>query len=200
MQATEGASCRRAGRPRDARTDVAVLQAVLDLAAEHGLAHLSMDAVAARAGVAKATIYRRWPSKEALIIESWRCLIAPVETPDTGTLRGDIELMLSTLLDNLDGRGFDMLAQVAAAARSDEALASALQEFLAARRQPMRAVLQRYIDRGVLAADLDVDLVADTIVGPLLYRLMLSRSVVDAAVLRSVIDIVLGGVERLPEP
>jgi AcrR family transcriptional regulator len=186
---------RKVGRPRDARTDLAVLQAVLDLTAEHGLAHLSMDAVATRAGVAKATIYRRWSSKEAVVLDAWRHLIAPVETPDTGSLRGDlVDVLATTLLEHLDGREFDVVSQIVAAARSDAPLAAALGEFLDSQRQPMREVLQRYVDRGMLAADLDLELVADAIVGPLQYRLLLSRAPVDHAVLEAVVDLVLTGI------
>ena len=120
MSAHVDTATRKVGRPRDARADVAILQAVLDLVAHSGLTHLSMDAVAAKAGVGKATIYRRWPSKEALVVDAWRTLIAPAETPDTGSLRGDVEVILGTLLDKVGDPGFDVLSQVMAAARTDQ--------------------------------------------------------------------------------
>ena len=187
-------AARKAGRPRDARADVAILQAVLDLVAHSGLTHLSMDAVAAKAGVSKATIYRRWPSKEALVVDAWRTLIAPAETPDTGSLRGDVEVILGTLLDKVGDPGFDVLSQVMAAARTDHALAEALREYVATRRRPLRTVLERAVERGELSEDLELDVVQDALVGPLFYRLLLSHGPLDLDVVRSVIDVVLAGI------
>jgi AcrR family transcriptional regulator len=172
---------------------VAILEAVLDLVARNGLTHLSMDAVAAKAGVSKATIYRRWPSKEALVVDAWRTLIAPADTPDTGSLRGDVEAILGTLLDKVGDPGFDVLSQVMAAARTDRALADALREYVATRRRPLRAVLERAVARGELAQDLELDVVQDALVGPLFYRLLLSHGPLDREVARNVIDVVLAG-------
>jgi AcrR family transcriptional regulator len=188
------AAPRKLGRPRDARADVAILEAVLDLVARSGLPQLSMDAVAAKAGVGKATIYRRWPSKEALVVDAWRTLIAPAETPDTGSLRGDVEAILGTLLDKVGDPGFDVLSQVMAAARADRALAEALREYVATRRRPLRTVLERAVARGELSDDIELDIVQDALVGPLFYRLLLSHGAVDLGVARSVIDVVLAGI------
>src|SRR5262245_34265059 len=80
----------RRGHPRDARCDHAILQATLDLLVEAGAANLSIDGVAARAGVGKATIYRRWSSKEALVLETLSSDATTIEIPDTGSLRGDL--------------------------------------------------------------------------------------------------------------
>jgi AcrR family transcriptional regulator len=198
MSADVDLAVRKPGRPRDARTDVAILEAVLDLVANAGLTHLSMDAVAAKAGVAKATIYRRWPTKEALVLDAWRTLIAPHEPPDTGSLRGDVHTLLDRLLDTVSDGGFDVMAQVTAAARTDPALAEGLREFLATRRGPMRVVLERAVARGELARGVDLELVYDTIMGPIFYRLLLSRAPVDHDVLNAVVDIVLAGVANDP--
>jgi AcrR family transcriptional regulator len=189
---------RKVGRPRDARADVAILEAVLELVAHSGLTHLSMDAVAAKAGVGKATIYRRWPSKEALVVDAWRTLIAPADTPDTGSLRSDVEAILGSLLDKVGDPGFDVLSQVMAAARTDRALADALREYVATRRRPLRTVLERAVERGELSADLELDIVQDALVGPLFYRLLLSHGPLDRTVVHNVIDIVLAGITVTP--
>lgn len=185
---------RRPGRPRDARADVAIMQAVLDLVADSGLVGLSMDAVAARAGVGKATIYRRWPSKEALVVDAWRTLIAPSDTPDTGSLRGDVEAILATMLGKVSDPGFDVLTQIMAAARTDPSLADALRDWVAIRRRPMRQVLDRAVARGELSAELDLDLLQDALFGPFIYRLLLSHAPLDTGVARRLVDMVLDGV------
>jgi AcrR family transcriptional regulator len=184
---------RRLGRPRDAGADEAILQAVLDLVAETGLPNLSMDAVAARAGVGKATIYRRWPSKGVLVVEAWRSLIAPVETPDTGSLRGDLLVLLTAVTAKAGTTAFDVLIQVAAAARTEPELAASLREYVACRRGPMREVLLRAQARGELRNDVDLDALQDAVVGPLFYRLLFGHAPIDAAFAEHVVDVVLAG-------
>src|SRR4051794_4702288 len=87
----------RRGRPRDARCDEAILHATLELLVEADAGSLSIDGVAARAGVGKATIYRRWNSKEALLLEALSSDTSIIEAPDTGTLRGDLESYFGAL-------------------------------------------------------------------------------------------------------
>lgn len=191
--AATGEPVRKAGRPRSAEADVAILQAVLDLLATDGLAQLSMDAVAARAGVGKATIYRRWRSKEALVVDAWRTLIEPVELPDTGSLRGDIDLFMSAIVEKMSSDGFDVLSQITAAARTDPALAEALRDFIATRRKPMLAMLQRGVERGELREGVDTGLLYDALVGPLFYRLLLTHDRIDRRVANRLVDLVLAG-------
>ena len=94
----------RAGRPRDPACDAAILQAALDIFAEQGYAGVSIDGVAARAGVGKATIYRRYSSKAELVVEAVRCG-AQIDDwlPDTGDLRADLTSMMQPLIDRLRG-------------------------------------------------------------------------------------------------
>ena len=99
----------RRGRPLDEACGPNILDATLDIVAEVGYAGLTVDAVAQRAGVGKATIYRRWASKESLLLEAWRSCIAPIVQPDTGTLRGDVEAMLNTVNH---GRPNDVLRRI----------------------------------------------------------------------------------------
>src|SRR5438132_1036795 len=89
----------RRGRPRDPAVDVAVLTAAVDLLAEVGYARLTMDQIAARAGVGKASVYLRWPNKVALVAEAIQQDSAVVpDVPDTGSLREDMLLFLRSLL------------------------------------------------------------------------------------------------------
>src|SRR5215204_2865619 len=88
--ARETGTQRPMGRPRDERADRAILAAALELMAEHGVRDLRMDDVADRAGVGKATIYRRYRSKDELVTAAVAALVSEIEVPDTGSTRGDL--------------------------------------------------------------------------------------------------------------
>ena len=143
----------RRGRPRDADADEAILSATLELLAEAGVGGLSMDVLAQRAGVGKATIYRRWASKEALMLDALRHQ-APIPAPDKGTLRDD-------LLAYTDGRRRAVRAhpRLGRAAPPDRgqllrraAAPRRSTSTTAIRQRPMRLILRRGIERGELAA------------------------------------------------
>src|SRR5918996_5195266 len=88
----------RRGRPRDARADRAILDAVLDLLVEVGYAGLTIEGVAEKAGVAKTTVYRRWPSKASLVVALGQDVATQVRVPDTGTVRGDASALLRDVI------------------------------------------------------------------------------------------------------
>ena len=136
--------------------------------AEVGYAGLTVEAVAQRAGVGKATIYRRWSSKEALLLEAWLSCIAPIPEPDTGTLRGDLAVMFNAVNH---GRPDDVMRrifpQMIAASKVDPEAHVAYQAFVDERRRPLQAVLARARRRGELPADTDLGLVHDLLVAPL---------------------------------
>ena len=182
------------GRPRDPHAEEAILRATLDLVAEVGLSGLTVDAVAARAGVGKATIYRRWSSKEALLFEAVATVAEEPPSPDTGSLRDDL-LALSVplgekLADPHQGR---VMVEMAAAAAQDDALREVQRAFVERRRESGRAILRRAVDRGEVPADVDADLVLDLVVGPAIYRSFLSHRPVDADLMARTVDAVLAG-------
>ncbi|MGH2769463.1 MAG: TetR/AcrR family transcriptional regulator [Actinomycetota bacterium] len=151
--------------------------ATFDLIAKRGVGGVSMEAVATRAGVGKATIYRRWPTKAALIKEGLATYARQqVPMPDTGTIRGDLVALLRSIIGvysaTVIGRIFpDILAE---AFRCSE-LAEALREFWTSRRQVMFEVLVRGVDRGELPADIDCKLTNELLLGPIYYRFLISR-------------------------
>jgi AcrR family transcriptional regulator len=190
--ATAPVEGRRPGRPRDVRADRAILEATLDLVGEIGLAGLTVDAVAARAGVSKATIYRRWASKEALVLNAWQECVARTPVPDTGSLRGDLEVLLGSLRDGIgSGTMRRVFPQMVAAAGTNEELSEEYQRFVAARRRPMREVLRRARERGEIAQDVELDIVHDLLVGPFVYRVLISGGRVDRRTIETVVDMVL---------
>jgi AcrR family transcriptional regulator len=162
------------GRPRSADADVAILQAALELAGEVGVRALSMDEVAARAGVSKATIYRRWSSKEALVIDALRSAIDPVSAVDHGTLGDDLRHYLRDMADRMTAARGDVLPHLIEVACYDPAIRSSLDDWVRHRRAPLLAILERGVRRGELAADTDLELLLDLLIGPFVYRRLLT--------------------------
>jgi AcrR family transcriptional regulator len=156
--------------------------------AESGYARMSMEAVARRAGVGKAALYRRWNSKDAMLIDLVASAVRDraLIQPNTGTLRGDIEAYIrataSQLSDPLVARiAPDFLGE----SPRNPAVAAALREVIATpRREIADALLSRAIRRGELPADLDHELALDLLVAPLGFRLLISRAPVDDDYLR----------------
>jgi AcrR family transcriptional regulator len=151
------------------------MEAVLDLVEEVGLASLSMEAIAARAGVSKATIYRRWSSKEDLVIDVVAGLVGSVPLPVDGDIRAILlevlHLMRNFMSHMAAGAIFPWLVgEVAAGTEVGRHYAEAV---ILPRKQALAGVIQGAIDRGELRADLDVNLAVQMVVGPILMQKML---------------------------
>jgi AcrR family transcriptional regulator len=172
---TDTTDTRRPGRPRSPEAHAAILRAALELAVEGGLRGLSMEAIAARAGVGKATIYRRWKSKEALFVEAIGLIALNPEVPDTGSVRGDFEAISGAAVGGMAPEAFRVLPRLMADAADDPELLEALHAALVRpRRATIATILRRGIERGELRPDLDVELTSDMIIGPLIARVLLS--------------------------
>lgn len=193
--ASEGTEIeQRRGRPRCATTDVAILTATIDLAGEVGITGLSMDVLAERAGVSKATIYRRWPSKEQLVLDALRSAMGPLDDVDTGSLRADLSAYLGELADRMAaGRLSDVLPHLVAVACHDPGLRDSLDEYVQYRRRPLRAILDRAAERGDFRDGVDIDVLADTLIGPFAYRKLFTGAAIDRDVVERVLDLVLPG-------
>ena len=157
----------------------AITEAAFAELAETGYARTSMDAVARRAGVGKAALYRRWSSKQAMLAELIRDKVAgslpPV--PDTGALCTDLKELFATYRDQL---AHPLVTQVGAGllaeASHDSALAEVLQTGVAApRRAAARTVLRNAIDRGELPPGLDLELGTDLLIAPLAFRMLVVK-------------------------
>ena len=184
----------RRGRPRSAGVDEALLAATLELATEVGISRMSMDVLAQRAGVSKATIYRRWPSKEALVLDALQHAIKPFEQVDTGTLRSDLDLYLGELAERMtNGSASDILPHLIEVSVRDEVLRASLDDYVRMRRQPLRTIIERAMSRGELPADTDVDVLLDAIISPFIYRRLLSHDVMDDDFVRRLVALVLPG-------
>jgi AcrR family transcriptional regulator len=172
---SDATDTRRPGRPRSPEAHAAILRAALELALEGGLRGLSMEAIAARAGVGKATIYRRWKSKEALFVEAVQQMARTPEIPDTGTVRGDLEAVVAATIGRMARDAFRIIPRLLADAADDPRLLAAMQEaLLTPRRAALGEILRRGVARGELRADLDVELVTQIVFGTTVASVLMS--------------------------
>lgn len=186
---------RRPGRPRDARADVAILDAAVEVLAELGPSGFTIEAVAARAGVGKATIYRRWRSRAALLLDTaHHRMELGVEDPDTGSLLEDLVVSLLPLGGKLRntpaGR---VLPAVMSEATVNPEMRELLTAFMADRRRLPEAIVERGIARGELPSDVDRELLLDVLGGTVFFRVLLSDRPVDEPVVRELVEAVLAG-------
>jgi AcrR family transcriptional regulator len=200
---TETEQARRPGRPRSAAADAAIVRATLELLMEHGYRALTMEQVRSRASVGKATLYRRFGSKEELVAQAIRHLNQPLDLPDTGATRSDILAVARAVQAGAERVQFaNFIPRMLADAAGDPEMHAIFYENLVApRRAVMGEVLRRGVARGELRADLDVELAIDIIVGPWVYRLLIAGN--DATELyradpSALLDLVLVGLTPRP--
>jgi len=158
---------------RPAKTE-AIRAAVLDELAEQGYGRLSMEAVAKRAGVGKSALYRRWPSKQQMVIDvASELSVAMVELPDSGSLRGDVLAALRAVADWLTHPQFSRIVpDLVAEARRDEALARAMADTIGGPRRARAVVLlDRAVARGELPPDTDRELALDLLAALVYWRI-----------------------------
>jgi AcrR family transcriptional regulator len=183
---------RRPGRPRDARADEVILDAAAQVLAECGPGGFTVDAVAGKAGVGKATIYRRWPSRADLMLETAKQAGMGITDPDTGSVRDDMVHVLSMLARKLNDSvaGRLMPALIAEASINPE-MSRTLAVFIDERRRMSQYIVQRAVDRGELPADTDVDQVVDMGAGPIFYRTLVARHPVEPDEVAALVDAIL---------
>jgi AcrR family transcriptional regulator len=163
------------GRPRSARADEAIIDAVLDLVAEgNTFDAVSIEAVATRAGVGKATIYRRWPNKEALIVDAVSSIKGPIPGVRGESVREDLVTLLSQVGRKRENRraGRVMSCLLPELQRSTT-LQNCYQAVMEPRREATREVLRRGVRTGELRPDLDIELAVTVLTGPILAQVML---------------------------
>ncbi|OBB45245.1 TetR/AcrR family transcriptional regulator [Mycobacterium sp. 852002-51961_SCH5331710] len=191
MSASEPKLRQRTEGRLDRSRDPAILDAALAALREHGYEATNMNDIAARAGVGKAAIYRRWSSKAALITDAlvyWRPDLLTDEPPDTGSLQGDMEALVQRAERNEDAMvTYDLILRVAIEAVHDRELALALDDLMLLRgRRKMATILRRAVDRGEVA-DRDWTMVADVATAMSLMRVVNGQRV-DTAFVREVIN------------
>lgn len=176
------------------RAHQAVLRATLEAFAAEGFRGLTIEDVAERAGVAKTTIYRWWPSKLALLLEAISVVRQKPGVPDTGSVRGDAVAHVGEFIElHRDPRVARMLADLVAEAARTPELGAARPRFVAAQREPLRLALERGIARGELPADLDYELAMDLLLAPVVNRALATGGALEQGLAERIVDSVLDG-------
>ncbi|MFK8846291.1 TetR/AcrR family transcriptional regulator [Streptomyces sp. Ac-502] len=188
----------RRGRPRSAAADTAIIEAVLRMIEDGvSIGELSMEGIAREAGVGKATVYRRWPGKSALMLDVMRSLDTDVPPPAGVSVRDDLVGIIEFLrIRGLAKRNSALLRTVVTHVKAQPALWREYHETVVqARREVLLSVLRRGRERGEVRTDRDIDLLADLFVGPVLSRAVLHEwADLPEGLAEEIVDTVLDGV------
>ncbi|HTA07441.1 MAG TPA: TetR/AcrR family transcriptional regulator [Streptosporangiaceae bacterium] len=194
-----GVAAPRRGRPRSEQADRSILQAAAELLAERGLGGMSIEEVAARAGVGKTTIYRRWTSRGTLALDAFLTEFQGQQPlPDTGSLRGDLLAALRAWIRSVTRTSAGpILAGLIAEAQRDPELAVAWRERVVGRlRDQHKIMLDRAVERGEISARTDYEVVLDLVFGAAYHRLLHGHQPLTDKFANKVVDIVVAGIDR----
>ncbi|HPG29060.1 MAG: TetR/AcrR family transcriptional regulator [Spirochaetaceae bacterium] len=184
------------GRPRSEEAHQAILDATLELLIEVGFSGLTVEGVAQRAGVGKATIYRRWPSKLPLIVEAFGELPG-FEEVDSGSLEVDLKETLKRYLEAFNATSLGAVFPSLAGERAHNPELSKLLEPVArSRREPFVRIFERARERGEIADDVDIGLAADLVVGPISVTLFFRGGTPSPRMVGPIVDLALHGILR----
>lgn len=200
VAAAEPAPAHRApGRPRSLEADRAIIDAIVDLLVDRGYREVTIEAVAARAGVAKTTIYRRWPSKADMVVEAISACKKECLVQDAGCSTDTVACMLIGMLSTLScSRVAKVLAGLAVEMAHNEELAVAVREgLLKPNREVVLALLRRGVATKEVRADANLELVADLLVGPIFFRLLMSGDEISPSLATQTVNLVLQGISAV---
>jgi AcrR family transcriptional regulator len=187
---------RHRGRARSVVAESSILAATLALLEKRPLCEITADAIAAKAGVSKATIYKWWPNKNRVALDAFLSRMTDdVPVPDTGSLRADLlDYMQAAARFFTSGRG-RLFGQFIAEGQFDPEFLEAFRErFLRPRRVAFRAIWERAHERGELRKGLDAELVTDLAMGPIIYRVLAGHAPVSSAEVARMVESVHGGI------
>jgi AcrR family transcriptional regulator len=189
-------SKRPPGRPRSEQARQAILRNTLKLLGKNGSSDFKIEEVAARASVGKATVYRWWPNKGALIADAFASSTTrKLRFPDTGSVYTDMSQQMRQLIKVFCSRRGRIVSAILAAGQSDKDLIEAFRErFLWPRRREAYATLRRGIERGELRRDLDPDLLLDSLYGPIYMRFLIQHDRLTPEFVDRLCKLVLAGV------
>jgi AcrR family transcriptional regulator len=182
------------GRPRSEQARLSILRSSLSLLAKKGFSEFTIEAVAAHASVGKATVYRWWPDKAALIADAFASSTTrKLHFPDTGSVRTDMSQQMRQLVKILLSRRGRIVSAMLGAGQSDSNLIAAFRErFLKPRRQEAYATLRRGVLRGQLAKKVDMDLILDSLYGPIYMRFLIRHDKLTPEFVDGLCELTLG--------
>ena len=199
----EEAPARGRGRPRSEDADQAILAATLKMVAEHGVTATTIEGIAAAAGVGKTTIYRRWQSKNDLIVAGVSMMAPRGDPPDTGSLPGDLRALVNLQRERLAGTGLLTVApRVLAESMNDPELHEGfLNGVIRPLRRLIHVLVERAVERGELRADVEVEELVDLLHALPIYLILTSRGDPDsiAAIPDAYMPLLLPGISSSSE-
>jgi AcrR family transcriptional regulator len=194
LTAEETSASASTGRPRSEEAHRAILEATLQLLAEAGFSALTVEGVASRAGVGKATIYRRWASKLPLVVEAFGGLPG-MEDFDTGDLGEDLKKMLRSYIQAFNSTALSaVLPSLAGERAHNPELAKVFEPVSLARRGPLVRAFERAVERGEISPDLDLELACDLVVGPIAVSLFFKGGRLNTRGVGPMVDLALAGI------
>jgi len=193
----EGRRKRAPGRPRSEQAHSAILRSTLKLLGQNGFSELTIESVAAHAGVGKATVYRWWPNKAALIADAFASSTTrKLHFPDTGSVRTDMSQQMRQVIKIFNSRRGRIVSAILGGGQSDRDLIAAFRErFLWPRRREAYATLRRGILRRELRKDVDMDLLLDSLYGPIYMRFLIRHDKLTPDFVDSLCALVLAGAD-----
>jgi len=188
---------KKKGRPRNVETEKAILVASYDLLLENGFGAVTVEKIAERAKVSKATIYKWWPNKAAVVMDSFlSAAMSRLPVPDTGSTINDIVIQVTNLAGFLTSREGKVINELIAEGQFDLKLAEEYRSrYFNPRRLDSRRILERGVQRGELKKDLDIELSIDLIYGPLFYRLLVTGEKLDEPFIEVLINYAFEGIK-----
>ena len=181
---------KKIGRPRSEETKKAILTASYELLLENGFNTVTVEGIAERAGVSKATIYKWWPNKAAVVLDGFFAATeSMLQVPDTGSAREDLFIQVNNLATFITSPRGKVIKELIAEGQFDANIAEEYRSrYFNPRRLISRHIIERGILRGDLKKDLDIELSIDLIFAPLFYRLLITGETVDSAFVKSLIS------------
>jgi AcrR family transcriptional regulator len=185
----------RSGRPRSERRHNAILQTAIDLVLELGFRAVSIESIAAKAGVAKTTIYRRWPNKAAVVMDAFMVRFGSgTQFPTAKKVTDRIRLQMRTMASEFRSKDGSLVKALLAEAQFDPELATAFRErWTLPRRKMAVAVFQKAISRGELRSDIDLEATIDLLYAPMYYRLQMRTGPLSDAYIDEIFDHAMEG-------
>ena len=184
------------GRPRSVEAEASILKATLHLLERKPLRKVTADAIARRAGVSKATIYKWWPNKTLVALDAYLAgMTERVSLPDTGSAEMDFTEQLKSVMSFYRSPLGRLFCQFIAEGQSDAGFLALFRErFLSVRRDAARVMWRRGVDRGEIRDDVDSDMVLDLIYGPMVFRLLTGHGSISESQSEALVSAIFGGI------